>query len=164
MNCWNYESSAWLSCVTRRCWTRKFKERDDNRKKCLKALLFSFRFVLVLFFWAAGHQVNACSCCYGFHWDFFSCYECVNGVFKEGLNHVRSRKTEPHTSSRFKHDGGKKRLVLVLYWSDLFDRFSVGTVYWYIWLFTSLIWIWDLFFLSRNVVVVISFRSYLGSF
>lgn len=45
---------------------------------------------------------------------FFFCYECVNGVFKEGLNHVRSRKTELHTSSRFKNDGGKKRLVLVL--------------------------------------------------
>lgn len=28
---------------------------------------------------------------------------------------------------------------LVLYWSDLFDQFSVGTVYWYIWLFMSLI-------------------------
>jgi len=50
----------------------------------------------------------------------------VNGVFKEGLNHVRSRKTELHTHAQ---GGKKKRLVLVSYWSDLFDQFSVGTVY-----------------------------------
>lgn len=47
---------------------------------------------------------------------FFFCHECVNGVFKEGLNHVRSRKTELHTRSKFKNNGGKKKKTRLGSW------------------------------------------------
>lgn len=112
---WNIETMNPLpdfSCVTymMRCWTRKFKDREDGRKKCFKALLFTFRFVLVLFIWAAGRQRKGVqlllllplrlSANGSFVEDCFVVfffYERVNGVFKEGLNHVRSSKTELHT-------------------------------------------------------------------
>lgn len=102
--------------------------------------------------------------------DFFFFFFSVMNVWmvclKKGLIMYAQGKLNFTHAQSLKTTEEKKKdssWFLVLYWSDLFDQFSVGTVYWYIWLFMSLIWIWDLFFLSRNVVVIISFRSYLGS-
>lgn len=155
-------------CVMRRCWTRNLKEREDNRKKCLKALLFSFRFVLVCFFWAAGRQMKGVQLLLllplrlSAKGSFFVILFFMNVwmvCLKKGLIMYAQGKLNFTHAQGLKTTEEEKKKHSSWFCTGVIRLISLVLVL-YIWLFMSLIWIWDLFFLSRNVVVLISFKSY----